>query len=116
MTQQSEQENLPIPTVAEVRAYLLNDLEASKQVLKELSDEELQTVAGGMSALNMGAITIIGTMMTSVSVTVGVSVSLSTRRHQGSDGSGGGTGGSRGGSGGIGGIGSGGGGDDSAGG
>ena|SRR5690349_8227592 len=47
MTNQPENENQQTPTPEEVRQYILAELEASKQTIAELSDEQLEEVAGG---------------------------------------------------------------------
>ncbi len=49
MSNQSENEiqQTPTPTPEEVRQHLLTEIEASKQTIEELSDEELEQIAGG---------------------------------------------------------------------
>jgi hypothetical protein len=49
MSNQSENENQQSETVTpeEVRQYLLAEIEAGKQAITELSDEQLEEVAGG---------------------------------------------------------------------
>jgi len=49
MSYQSEHENQPsqIMTPNEVRQSLLAELEANQQAITELSEEELETIAGG---------------------------------------------------------------------
>ena len=47
----TENENQQTPTPEEVRQYILAELEASKQTIAELSDEELEEVAGGKGGM-----------------------------------------------------------------
>src|SRR5690349_18554654 len=47
MSNQSENEMQQTPTPEEVRQHLLTEIEASKQTIEELSEEELEQVAGG---------------------------------------------------------------------
>lgn len=47
MSNQPEQANQQSQTSEEVRQHLLTQIEASKQAIDELSDEELEGVAGG---------------------------------------------------------------------
>lgn len=52
MSNQPENENQQTVTPEEVREYLLAELEASKQTIAELSDEQLEEVAGGGISLS----------------------------------------------------------------
>ena len=54
MSDQIENENQQTASPEEVRQYILAELEASKQTIAELSDEQLEQVAGG--AAGWGAI------------------------------------------------------------
>ena len=51
MSNQSEHENQQIETLTpdEVRQYLLTEIEATQKQITELSDEELEEVAGGIA-------------------------------------------------------------------
>jgi hypothetical protein len=48
MSNQPENEQTEIVTSEEVRQYVLAEIDATKQVIAELSDEELEEVAGGV--------------------------------------------------------------------
>ena len=54
MSNQAENENQQTVTPEEVRQYMLAELDASKETIAELSDEELEEVAGGIG-LTLGA-------------------------------------------------------------
>jgi hypothetical protein len=49
MSNQSENEMQQALTPEEVRQHLLTELETNQQAIAELSDEELEAVAGGFS-------------------------------------------------------------------
>ena len=51
MSNQSEHENQQIetPTPEEVREFLLTEIEAAQQQITELSDEQLEEIAGGIA-------------------------------------------------------------------
>ena len=52
MSEQQKQSTTPEVTAQEVKHALLNELEQQKQVVIQLSDEELEEVAGGMHLEN----------------------------------------------------------------
>jgi hypothetical protein len=51
MSNQPENEQTEIMTPEEVRQYVLAEIDATKQVIAELSEEELEEVAGGAFVL-----------------------------------------------------------------
>jgi hypothetical protein len=60
MSNQPENENQQYVTPEEVRQFLLTELDASKQVIEELSDEQLEEVAGGGLSIYLKALAGIG--------------------------------------------------------
>src|SRR5690349_10981779 len=55
MSEQPNQTEQSALTPQELRQRMLEELEVSKQVIEEISDEELEAVAGGASAVRISA-------------------------------------------------------------